>query len=214
MRIVSVLALSSLLAVAGGADALWEKGLDLLEAFDFRGAAATFEEILQHDPGSVPARTNLALALFLAGKLRESRVACDIALGQSPDDRPAIFLAAVIAHVENRDQDAFKGFQRLLKLDPEDSVSFYYLGLLEARRKDYPQAEIYLRKSLELKNDDPAVLYNLGQVLLRSGRSAEGRHYLDQFRAAKEAEKPPMMGAMADPPRLAGTYARPRPPQD
>ncbi len=53
-------------------DLAMEKGLSLLEAFNWQGAEAVFREILLQRPELTPARLGLAKALLMQGKAREA----------------------------------------------------------------------------------------------------------------------------------------------
>ena len=62
------------------------------------------------------------------------------------------------------------------------------LGYAALMARDYVTAERQLRASNEVAADDPARLINLGQVLIQTGRQAEGTALLDQARKVEDVE--------------------------
>jgi len=62
------------------------------------------------------------------------------------------------------------------------------LGYAAMMARDYVTAERQLRASNEVAADDPARLINLGQVLIQTGRQAEGTALLDQARKVEDVE--------------------------
>jgi tetratricopeptide (TPR) repeat protein len=58
----------------------------------------------------------------------------------------------------------------LSKAHPTDPKPFAQLGLLEARRGDYPQAIVYYRKAIALKPAMPGLRLNLGLAFFKDGQ--------------------------------------------
>ncbi len=54
--------------------------------------------------------------------------------------------------------------------------------------RDYVTAEAQLRALNGVEADDPARLINLGQLLIRTGRQAEGAALLDEARKGEDIE--------------------------
>lgn len=62
------------------------------------------------------------------------------------------------------------------------------LGYAAMMSRDYVKAEAQLRASSGVDASDPARLINLGQLLIRTGRHAEGAALLDQARKVEDIE--------------------------
>ncbi len=62
------------------------------------------------------------------------------------------------------------------------------LGYAAMMSRDYVTAEAQLRASSGVDASDPARLINLGQLLIRTGRQAEGAALLDQARKVEDVE--------------------------
>ncbi len=62
------------------------------------------------------------------------------------------------------------------------------LGYAAIMSRDYVTAEAQLRASSGVDASDPARLINLGQLLIRTGRQAEGAALLDQARKVEDVE--------------------------
>ncbi len=62
------------------------------------------------------------------------------------------------------------------------------LGYAAMMARDYVTAEAQLRASSGVDASDPARLINLGQLLIRTGRQAEGAALLDQARKVEDVE--------------------------
>lgn len=62
------------------------------------------------------------------------------------------------------------------------------LGFAAMMARDYVTAEAQLRALDGVEASDPARLINLGQLLIRTGRHAEGAALLDQARKVEDVE--------------------------
>ena len=62
------------------------------------------------------------------------------------------------------------------------------LGYAAMMARDYVTAEAQLRASSGIDEGDPARLINLGQLLIRTGRQAEGAAMLAQARKVEDVE--------------------------
>ena len=66
-------------------------------------------------------------------------------------------------------------FELLIKLNPRYANAFYNLGGLFLEKGNLSQAEIYLRKAIELKSDFASAHYNLGFILKNFGKLQEAK---------------------------------------
>jgi tetratricopeptide (TPR) repeat protein len=77
--------------------ALFAKGERVLQAGEYREAAALFEEGLKHNPRSAPAETYLGVAKAIDGDVRAAMACFDAALRIDPEYRPARKARAEVA---------------------------------------------------------------------------------------------------------------------
>ncbi len=75
----------------------------------------------------------------------------------------------MIYQVTNRTSEALTCFQHATEFAPNDSTYHYNLGLLYAKLRSYPDAELQLQKSLELKPDSDTHC-NLGSVFFEENQ--------------------------------------------
>lgn len=62
------------------------------------------------------------------------------------------------------------------------------LGYAAMMKGDYVAAERQLRAPAEVEADDPARLINLGALLIRTGRQAEGADLIERARKSEDVE--------------------------
>lgn len=62
------------------------------------------------------------------------------------------------------------------------------LGYAAMMARDYVSAERQLRAPADIDADDPARLINLGTLLIRTGRQAEGADLIERARASEDVE--------------------------
>lgn len=67
-------------------------------------------------------------------------------------------------------QDAKDTYDRVLELDPENSIALRGRGITYSQLGKNDEAMGDLNRSLELKNDDPAALHNRGIIYIRLGK--------------------------------------------
>lgn len=83
-------------------------------------------------------------------------------------DNPAKMAPPVDQHENTAESEA--ALIALSKAQPTNPEPFARLGLLEARRGDYPQAIIFYRKAMALNPRMPGLALNLGLALFKDGQ--------------------------------------------
>ena len=161
-------------------------GVALLEQFKFKEGAEQFRRALQLDPRLAVAQTNLAIAYYyvpeIAASLREAKVAATV----SPDAPQPYFILGLIAKAENRTDDAIQFFQRVLKIDPRDVASNFYLGQLYSAQRRFTDAVAILRTAVEAEPYNSSAVYGLYTALNRMGEREEGARMGERFKALRE----------------------------
>jgi tetratricopeptide (TPR) repeat protein len=72
-----------------------------------------------------------------------------------------------------------RAFVQALKLNDENYVPYYYLGLLNYERQNYGLADFYYQSALEYGADEPITLYALGVNAYADNRFDEAISYLE-----------------------------------
>jgi tetratricopeptide (TPR) repeat protein len=127
----------------------------------------------------------LGAARAQAGDLTGALGSLDRASALAPDS--ALVLANVgTVHLLARDEQAARAsFERALTLEPLCVRALNGLGVVEARAGHVEAALTHWRRVVALSPHDLDTLFNLGQLLLGQGRTAEARAALQRF--AREA---------------------------
>jgi tetratricopeptide (TPR) repeat protein len=160
-------------------------GVALLEQFKHKEGADQFRRALGLDPKLALARTNLAIALYNVPDLAAAQKEAEAAAIASPNAPQPHYILGLIARQQNRTEDAYAAFQRVLKLDPRDVGANVQLGQLYVQQRKFPEAVAALRTALEEEPYNGTALYNLGTSLLRGGQREEGQRLMQQFQALR-----------------------------
>ena len=106
--------------------------------------------------------------------------ACEEALAVAPDVAEAHKLIGNVLQEMGRGVDSMGHYARALLANPTFPEVYANLGSLYARQQAWEDAEIYYRKAIALRSDDPAFLKPLTKVLEAQGKSAEAREMFAQ----------------------------------
>ncbi len=164
-----------------------------------RGRLAEARELLQERAReAAPAERGqyiLAEAQLLrdAGRNEESFEVLDTALLASPDSPDYLYESALMAERLGRPEVMEGRLRKLIALKPDHAQAYNALGYSLAdgnRRLD--EAEVLIRKALELAPNDPFIVDSLGWLLYRKG-DLEGA--LTQLRSAYETRSDPEIAA-------------------
>src|SRR4051812_49056730 len=109
------------------------RGVALLEQFDYDAAADAFGQAVKLAPALGLARVNLAIALFYANKGGEAAEAARAAATALPDSPTSHYVLGLIAKTDNRIDEAAVAFQRVLQLDPSDAGAKIQLGQIRTQ---------------------------------------------------------------------------------
>ena len=78
-------------------------------------------------------------------------------------------------------------FTKSVALDPGGSAAWYYLGLIEYSKKDYPKAEEMYLKAFQLGTNAGIINYALGVNSFAAGKTADAAKYLNFAKQADAA---------------------------
>ncbi len=127
------------------------------------------------------------------------------ALKLSPETPNDILLAAGLAEQAGQYDDAEAAYRRLLAKDPTSAPANAGLAHLMIRKKQYPEAEKFLRSAMEKLPDDPTLTAQLATVLTAEDK-AEALPLLQKLHAA-HPDDVSITGMLADVLGVAGDIA-------
>jgi tetratricopeptide (TPR) repeat protein len=185
-------------------------GVEMLEYFDFVGAAKQFRSALEAQPESDVIRVNLGLASYYLGSFQESKDELEKVLSSHPDDPCAHFVLGLVGLRQASLDVARDHFVRVLEQDPDDWGALFRLGLIRQRNEDYTAAIDFYERALEQKPDEPSVLYNLSRALVLNGDTEEGMKTVKRFKEVEKKMERPVISGMGQPNLATEKYAQPR----
>jgi Flp pilus assembly protein TadD len=163
------------------------RGVALLEQFNYDGAASAFHEALKVSPALSIAQANLAIALFYASKNQEAADAARAATRTLPDSPTAHYVAGLIAKADNRLDEAAAAFERVLQLDRDDAGAKVQLGQIRTQERRYDDAIALFQAALTAEPYNVTAAYSLALALTRAGRTDEGRQAMQRFDALRSS---------------------------
>jgi len=161
------------------------RGVALLEQFNYDGAATAFREALKIAPELGIARVNLAIALFYGNKSTEAAQAARAAADALPSSPTSHYVAGLIAKTDNRVDEAATAFDRVLKIDPNDAGTRIQLGQIRTQERRYDDAISLFQGALTAEPYNVTAAYSLALALTRAGRAEEGRQAMQRFDALR-----------------------------
>ncbi len=124
-------------------------------------------------PGSAQAEVGLGMSLLALDRPRDAVPVLERALKLAPSDRMAL---RALGHAYQKQNDLFRGEQvleSLVREDPQDAESWYYLGVLLYDNNYYGRALAAFHRTLELRPADSETQIYTAGALAQMGRTAE-----------------------------------------
>lgn len=147
---------------------------------DVQEAIRLYEELIEIQPGSVEARTNLGVALARAGRYNDAVAQYDEALKYAPDN-PSVLLDLALAWYKQAAFDkAAVQLERLRAKHSEQKQSLYLLADCYLRLGRNTDAVTLLQPAYNADPDDRAVNFALGTALIRAGQIDRGEVIIEQ----------------------------------
>ena len=133
-----------------GTQELYQKGIDQINAEDYQGAIATFNQILQQNTDDVGALYNRGLAYTLMEDYEKAIADYTKVLELDPEDADA-YENRALARTQIEDYPgAIADYTQVLRRNPEKAEAFYNRGLSRAQLEDYDAAIVDLQKAAKL----------------------------------------------------------------
>lgn len=163
------------------------RGVALLEQFNYQEAEPAFREALTIHPALAIARLNLALALLYAGRHADAVVEARQAAADMPDRPHPHYVLGLAAKADDRPEDARAAFRRALELDPDYAGTKVHLGQLHLQDRQYDEALGLFREAVTAEPFNVTAAYNLALALTRAGRTEEGRAAMQRFETLRDS---------------------------
>ncbi|QGM46361.1 tetratricopeptide repeat protein [Methylocystis heyeri] len=132
-----------------------------------------YDSVPESSPLRINADVQAALLLETLGKSKEASEHLQTVVEAHPKDADALTALANLQRSRKLFAESAATYSRALALqqNPEKSqwLLYYYRGIANERRKDWPDAEKDLKKALELNPDQPLVLNYLGYSWVDQG---------------------------------------------
>jgi tetratricopeptide (TPR) repeat protein len=100
---------------------VWKKALWLQDQGRLADALALLEDLAARQPGRADYRTDLGIALALAGRWRESQAQFERALGLAPDDARSLLNLGVLLERAGREREALRIYDQALECAADPS---------------------------------------------------------------------------------------------
>ena len=144
-------------------------GLAAAQAGDLAAAIGHFRNALATEPGDVPTRCNLVIALLSAGALDEAGEAVE----SDGSDPRLQRLAAWIRQQQGRLAEAAAAYEAVLQAAPGDWESWNNLGNVRRAAGNLDGAIEALRQAVRLRPDAVEIAFNLANALGAAARHDE-----------------------------------------
>lgn len=169
-------------------------GLDALAAYDPTGAQERFERALQREPSSIAALAGLAQALTQRGEGRRARELIEpLRDGAAALPREAqLQIAAFLAQLEHRHDDALRHLTALAGLNPGDAEAGLRLAAMQIESGRSAEAGATLERLAMLPRIDHARLALL-RARLAATRGDQPMRLAEATRAADAATATPLI---------------------
>ena len=136
-----------------------------------------YDSVPKDSPLRVNADIQSALLLEALGKSNEASEHLSSIVVANPKNEEALTALGNLQRSRKLFSDAAATYSRVLDLQPlpdkSQWVIYYYRGISNERRKNWPQAEADLKKALELNPDQPLVLNYLGYSWVDQGANLD-----------------------------------------
>lgn len=155
--------------------AAYNKGIEYLNAAQFKQAKDKFQEAIDAKPDYAKAYTKLGKAHLEMAEIQPAQTATRKALSLDPKDDEAHFDQGEIYRETKNYPAAEDSYHKSIDYNPNNFMAYFRLGNLKFRDKKYAEARDFYNESYKLKNDYYKTSINLGSTYFRMGdmRAAE-----------------------------------------
>src|ERR1043166_1035907 len=137
-------------------------------------------EVLNKDPGYVPAHVLNAQLALDNGKRDEAKESVRKALATNPNSLEARSIDAAIAFLEDRKADFDAKIADILKINPRYAEVYRQAAEVSSHNYHYIEAADFAKRAVALDPDDSQAAAALGLQLLRTGDETQARVMLER----------------------------------
>jgi len=164
----------------------FEKSYQLEKEGKYEDALAVLKSVYQEKSYEINLR--LGYLAYLSGKFTESIAYYNNAVNKYPLSVEArLGLVLPLSAMGNWNQ-IIDHYNKILEIDPKNSLINYRLGVIYYERKQYDKAELYLKKVINLYPFDHDTLLMLGWVELQQGSYSQAKLLFNKALMAKPAD--------------------------
>ncbi|GCA75249.1 TPR repeat-containing protein YrrB [Microcystis aeruginosa NIES-2520] len=167
--------------VAQTLEQLWQQGETAQAQKKYPEAERIWRQIIQLDPNSAVAFSNLCAALFRQNKLDEALIFCQKALALDPKLPETYKNIGNVLYDQKKLTEAEEMYRRALALDDKYVYAYNNLGMVLRDQKKLTEAEEMYRRALALDDKLVPAYNNLGNVLRDQKKLTEAE---EMFRRA------------------------------
>jgi tetratricopeptide (TPR) repeat protein len=197
MLIVSELMALSVFAGDQGQspEQLYNEANSAYDRGDMSRAISLYKQVISLQPDSVPARTNLAVALAHEGRYQEAIVQYQDALKRDPKNSMIRLNLALAWYKQAQFEKAAAELESLRREHTDSQQSLYLLADCYLRLGRNSDAATLLEPAYRANPEDRAVDYALGTALIREGHVQKGEAVIDHIlKDGNTAEADLLMG--------------------
>ena len=180
---------------------LFLRGIGVEKDGKVEAAAEVYRQVLERDPGFVPALLKEAWQLYRAGNFRDAERSIYRALARDPLDGDANYAAGVVYRASQRWTLAEDALWASLRFGGPEERALAQLGEIAIHEKKYDQAAALLRRALSFNPEDAMAMTDLAVALRLAGRREEAAKIINQT----VAEFPLFPWALAEQWRIIST---------
>jgi tetratricopeptide (TPR) repeat protein len=162
-------------------EALYLRGVFLQKEGNMQGALKVYEEVLQRDPGYIPALLREAWYHYQAADLDQADQLIARAINRDETNPEAQYAAGVVHRAEGRLDPAIDELWTSIHYGGSAAPAFVELGEIEIRQKNYPKAVELLKRAISSNPDDAFAFADLSVAERLSGE------FQDALAAAEKA---------------------------
>ncbi|MCF0241146.1 MAG: tetratricopeptide repeat protein [Treponema sp.] len=127
-------------------------------------------EILKLDPNNPSMNIQLGQEYALNKKWKQARNCYKKALVSEPENEDALFGYGLMSFYMTQDTEAKKSFEKILELNPNNSMALCYMGKLEAESENYKKAVSYIERAIQNDDKNYDFFMDYGKYLQAQGK--------------------------------------------
>ncbi|MEZ6069627.1 MAG: FG-GAP-like repeat-containing protein [Pirellulales bacterium] len=162
------------------------RGVALMNQFDYVAADAVFDELWRDTPQLAPLRIDLAIARLNRqgdGDFAAAMALLDQAVADDPESLRARYCRGILSLFEGNARQALEDFQFVATADPDDAHAAYFVGQCHFELGEFTQALDWYRRASGANGYLRSAYYGAFQSHQRLGQRDEAAAALEQFTA-------------------------------